>query len=69
MELPDLPDGVTVPGAIGAAAWLFWRLVLRADRREQEAFRAILEQRDEWRERAEDAERRLADCLADLLQD
>ena len=56
-----------VPGsAIGAAVWLFYRLFLRSDRRERDAFLAIKEQRDEWRLRAENAEESLVECHQEL---
>ena len=54
---------VVVPTtAVGAAVWLFYRLFLRSDKRERDAFLAIKEQRDEWRLRAEKAEEALVEC-------
>ena len=67
MELLEgLPDVLLPGGAIGAGVWLFYRLFVRSDRRESEAFDRIVEQRDHYRGRAEEAERLLADALGDL---
>ena len=56
------PDLLIPTSAVGAGIWLFYRLFLRSDRREQDAFREVKRQRDEWRARAEIAEDGLADC-------
>lgn len=66
--LEPLTD-VAIPGtALGAAAWLFHRLFLRADRRETSLFREMRRQRDEWRTRAEAAEELLGECHRKLAR-
>lgn len=60
------PEWLIPGGAVGAGVWLFYRLFLRADRRERDVFDRAIDQRDHYRARAEEAERLLSDALADL---
>lgn len=62
----EFADVLVPGGAIGAGIWLFYRLFVRADKRERDAFREVKEQRDYWRARAEDAEGQLTDCAHEL---
>ena len=62
----ELADALVPGGAVAAAIWLFYRLFIRADKRERDAFREVKEQRDYWRTRAEDAEGQLAECAHEL---
>lgn len=62
----DIGDWLIPGGAITAGIWLFYRLFLRSDRRERDAFIEVKEQRDHYRERAELAERLLADAINEL---
>ena len=66
--LSALPDLAIPTTAIGAGVWLFYRLVIRSDRREVGLFRELRRQRDEWRRRAEAAEDLLAECRRDLAR-
>lgn len=53
----EIAGELLVPGsAFAAGIWLFYRLFVRSDKRERDAFREVKEQRDYWRSRAEDAE-------------
>lgn len=62
----ELADFLVPAGSVGAGIWLFYRLFIRADRRERDAFREVKEQRDYQRARAEEAERKLANCTQEL---
>jgi hypothetical protein len=52
--------------AVGAGAWLFYRLFLRSDKRERDAFMEVKRQRDHYRSRAETSEGLLSDALQEL---
>ena len=62
----ELTDALIPGGAMVAGIWLFYRLFVRADRRERDAFREVKEQRDYWRARAEDCEDQWFNCVHEL---
>ena len=66
IEWSAAPDWLIPGGAVGAGVWLFYRLFIRADRRERDVFDRAIDQRDHYRARAEEAERLLSDALVDL---
>ena len=62
----QIPEFLLPGGAIGGGLWLFYRLFVRADRREKDVFDRLVDQRDHYRARAEEAERLLSEALYDL---
>lgn len=62
----EITDLLFPGGSVAAGAWLFYKLFVRADRREKDLWRKMKEQRDEYRMGKERAEHQLQACAHEL---